>query len=60
MPRYEFKVTQTEYFQEQFDKFILTNSVSRNYKPRYWHFHTNELFQNLDAFEERLNCIKVC
>ncbi|KAL4088975.1 hypothetical protein QTP88_024053 [Uroleucon formosanum] len=54
----QFKVTQTEYFQEQFDKFILTNSVPRNYKPRYWKFHINDLFQNLDAFEDRLNCIK--
>lgn len=60
MYRNEFKVTQTEYFQEQFDKFISTNSVSRNYKPRYWNFHANDLFQNLDAFENRLNCIKVC
>lgn len=58
--RNQFNVIQTEYFKKQFDKFVLSNSVSRNYKPRYWNFHTNDIFQSLDAFEDRLKCIKVC
>ena len=57
--RNQFKVIQTKYLQEQFEIFLLKNPVSCNYKPRYWNFRINDLFENLNAFEDRLNRIKV-
>ncbi|VVC42906.1 Dynein heavy chain, domain-1, partial [Cinara cedri] len=54
----QFKIVQMEYFSEKFEKFKLKNPVLRNLKPRYWNFRTCDLFERLDAFEERLNCLK--
>lgn len=53
-------MVQKEYLQKQFEKFLLKNPVSCNCKPRYWNFRINDLFESLNAFETRLNNIKVC
>lgn len=57
--RNQFKITQAEYLQEQFEKYILRNPNLRDYKPRLWNFRLNDLFESFDAFIHRLNCIKV-
>lgn len=57
--RHQFKFTRKEYLQEQFDGLLSKNVPSRDYKPRYWNFHRNDLFETLDAYENRLTCIKV-
>ncbi|VVC31188.1 Dynein heavy chain, domain-1, partial [Cinara cedri] len=54
----QFKIVQMGYLSEKFEKFKLKNPVLRNLKPRYWNFRTCDLFERLDAFEERLNCLK--
>lgn len=53
-------MVQKEYLQKQFETFLLKNPVSYDCKPRYWNFRTNDLFESLNAFETRLNNIKVC
>lgn len=58
--RNKFKTIQTEYIQKQFERLLLQIPVTQNYKPRYWNFRTNDLFEGLDKFEHRLSCIKVC
>jgi len=57
--RNKFIVVQTKYLQEQFEKYKLNNPSYKLVKLNYWNFETNDLFQNLNAFEYRLNCIKV-
>lgn len=52
-------MVQKEYLQKQFEKFVLKNPISCNCKPRFWNFRTNDLFESLNAFETRLNNIKV-
>jgi hypothetical protein len=58
--RRQFKIVQTEYLPKKFENFISKNIFLHKYVPRYWNFHTNDVFGNLNAFEDRLNCIKVC
>lgn len=57
--RRQFKIVQTEYLPKKFEKLISENLILPKHVPRYWNFHTNDVFENLNTFEDRLNCIKV-
>ncbi|VVC32244.1 Hypothetical protein CINCED_3A002285 [Cinara cedri] len=54
----QFKVVQTEYLKEQFEKCLLKNPDLRANKARFWNFRMNDLFESVNTFEDRLNSIK--
>lgn len=58
--RNKFKFIQTEFLEEQFKKYFLKYPDVSNRKPVYWCLRYDDLFGRLDAYMERLNCLKVC
>lgn len=56
--RNTFTNIQKRKLQEQYEFYKLKNPV-RKYKPHYWDLNTRDLFQNLEVFEDRVQCLQV-
>lgn len=58
--RNQFEEVKVDYLHKHFEEFLKKNPQLNNYKPRYWNIYKKDIFESLDAFEDRLNQIKVC